>query len=292
MMDTQIRRVNLEDLYKLFFKKDLVQLSKPIPRTPTKKAPKAESVLTPISKSIYDSTSPRSKPYILMDLINDNEQIEKISSKAEELDLDYEEKMENNGLGFFMEDYISVYGKCPVCGEFSLKKYSHSNVPVVDLVCINSSYHLENNKCFLFQVKITLGNDYFNLNKQAIVVGSKVYGGPCHATKGTDDLTYKIIAPGYICIKLNKVENEIQVYTIDHRRSFVLVPNYHNDSNDFYYEYLDSLSRFGKNIITWDATMVDLHKISIIGIPPKIRLEYFNNEIIGNPYKNLIKLIN
>src|ERR1700722_1660201 len=104
--------------------------------------------------------------------------------------------MENNGLGFFMEKFVSVYGLCPVCSQPSRKKYSHSNVPV-DLVCTNIKNHLNNNKCFLFQT-----------------------------------------------------------YVIDFRNSFVLVPNYNNTDNAYYYQYLDYKSIYGKDIITWNEFMV------------------------------------
>lgn len=290
MMEISVPKITLDKLYDLFYTKALVKLSKPEPKTPTKARPEAGIVntLTPITQSIYNTLSPQSQRYLLVDIMEDNLEIERLASKAEGLDPDYEEKMENNGLGFFMEDYISMHCRCPVCGEPTLRKYSQSNVPVVDLVCINEAYHMKNNKCCLFQVKISLGNDYFNLGNKKIVVGSRVYGEQCHLVKGTNDIEHKFLVPGYICIKLNRVPNEIQMYTVEHSKSFVLIPNYQNTSNNFYYQYIDIRSRFGKNIITWNSSMVSLHKISTINIPTKIRVEYFDEIIIINPYKKLI----
>ena len=110
-METNIKTT--EDLYQLFFGKDLVNLSKKNSiRRPKSVVVGAKSVgnnnnntnntnnsprklLTPISKAIYNKTSPRSKPYILRDLVKDNEDIETLENLNDTLDPDYEEKMEN-----------------------------------------------------------------------------------------------------------------------------------------------------------------------------------------------------
>nr|AEX62565.1 hypothetical protein mv_R360 [Moumouvirus Monve] len=138
-----MNQIKLIDLYKLFFCKNIIE---------TTIIPNQQNIinhqtfnltLTPTSKKIYDATSPKSKPYILRDLLKNTETIENSESKIDLLDPDYQEKFQNNGLGFFMEDYICAYGKCPVCGQASLRKFSQSNVPVIDLVCINTNYHLK-----------------------------------------------------------------------------------------------------------------------------------------------------
>ncbi|XWV24692.1 hypothetical protein QJ856_gp1091 [Tupanvirus deep ocean] len=282
-------KVELHDLYQKFFGKNLVHLERYIPKTPTKKQiSKNNSVLTPISKSIYDTVSPRSKPYILQDLLANNKVIEETESKLDELDLDYQEKLENNGLGFFMENVISVYGLCPVCGQRTLRKYEQSNVPVVDLVCINHEYHLLNNKCFIFQIKISLTNNYFSLRGQNIVVGSKSYGEPAHIHKGTDDPINKLVVPGYICIKLNPHATNIQTYTIDHRNSFVLVPDYNNTSDDYYYNYRDFKSTYGKDIITWNGSMVSTLPLNRVLQITTISYEVFSEDVIENPYTILL----
>ena len=277
--------ISLKDLYKLFFGKKLVDLTRI--ETNTKQLPSSKQVtLTPVSKSIYDTTSPKSKPYILAAMMKNTDVIDAQMDIEEQLDPDYQEKMENNGLGFFMEDFVSVYCHCPVCGQSLLKKYSHSNVPVVDLVCINTAYH--KNKCFLFQVKISLTNDYFNLKTKKIIVGSKTYGEPAHHRKGTDSMNQKIVVPGYICIKLYRDKQEPQNYVIDHRNSFVLVPNYQNNSNKYYYHYLDEVGMYGKNMITWDETMVDTFPLNKITNISKIAYEVFLEKEIPNPYMFLI----
>ncbi len=161
------KNINIQNLYQIFFKKNLINISKYIEKSYI--VPMQPNVLlTPNSKAIYDSTSPRSKPYILLDMLKNNDSILYKEQVDSEIDEDYIEKMENNGLGFYMESFLSMYAYCPVCGLQTLKKYSHSNVPVVDLICVNYKYHLQNSECFLYQVKISLGNIYFNLNNNKI----------------------------------------------------------------------------------------------------------------------------
>ena len=284
-------KVNTKQLYELFFGKKLVNLSKLEPKTPTKAPRPVENILTPMSKKIYDATSPRSKQYVLEDMLADTKAIEEKELKEELSDPDYLEKMENNGLGFYMEKFVSVYGLCPVCGERTLRPYSQSNVPVVDLVCINKDFHLKNDACFIFQVKISLTNDYFSLAKQTISVGSIVYGEPAHMHKGTDHIKEKVVVPGYICIKLYSHATELQTYLVDYRNSFVLVPDYNNTNPDYYYKYIDVLNKYGKSIITWDQTMVDAIEFKNILTMPKIVHEYFSEEVIDNPYANLKKIL-
>lgn len=283
------KSLNYSDIEQLFFRKQLVELTKVLPKTPIKqKIKNSQFELTPSSKAILDSTSPRSKPYVLELLQKNSETIELKEKLDENTDPDYLEKMENNGLGFFMEDFISVYSKCPVCGKNTLKKYSHSNVPVVDLVCTNTDYHLKYNKCFLFQVKISLSTNYFNLRNQTIAVGSKTFGELAHLHTGTEPIKDKYIVPGYICIQLRLDKDEIQTYLIDHRNSFILVPDYDSNLTQLYYEYSEKKSIYGKDIIRWNSNMVHTIKLSEIIKPIKIRIEYFDEEIINNPYRNLV----
>lgn len=292
----------IPDLYKLFFSKGLINVTKipvPEPGTPPKKRkineldPVSRIILSfsPMASSIYNSTSPDSKPYILKDLLTDTAKINDAELRADMLDPDFQEKLENNGLGFFMENFISVYGNCPVCGKQTLRKFAHSNVPVIDLVCINTDYHLENNKCFIFQVKMSMTNNYFNLSNQSISVGSDVYGKPSHLHKGIDDITHKIIVPGYICIKLIPHPTEIQSYTVNHQNSFVLVPDYQNTSDKYFYKYLTKPNRYGKSMITWDTSMVKTMELKNILGTSKVNYEFFMEDELKNPYINLMSII-
>lgn len=284
--------LKIDDLFNIFLKKNLIQLSKVQPRTPTKNKVNvinSTNLLTPFSKSIYDAVSPNSKQYILQDMLTDNDLIQTNEKLEEESDPDFEEKMENNRLGFYMEDFISFYGLCPVCNQPTLHKYAHSNVPAIDFVCINYKFHLNTKTCFLFQMKISLNNNYFNLTNESIVVGSRTYGNVIHSVKGSDPLEDKMIVPGYICIKLYQQHSELQSYNVDYRNSFILIPDYTSKSTDFYYTYLKTKSIYGKNMITWNNSMVktlNLHKTIVD--PIIVRYEVFNQIEITNPYKQLI----
>lgn len=288
--------ITINDLYKLFFDKNLIKptLIEPSSPTKTKKIDINQYELSPSAIAIYESTSPKSKPYILEGLISDKKAIENMEFQAELSDPDYQDKMENNGLGFFMEDYISAHGFCPVCGGKTLCKYLRSNIPVVDLVCTNTDFHLQNDKCFMFQVKISVSNDYFNFDKKILMIGSKKFGIISHIHKGTDDITKKIVMPGYICIKLNKHPTKIQTYIIDQKISFVLVPDYQNNSNEYYYKYLDNstiYNRFNKNILTWNTNMINTFKLSHILPITTINYEYYSENEIKNPYSPLLSLL-
>ena len=48
-----------------------------------------------------------------------------------------------------------------VCNEKTLKKYNNPAIPVIDLICINDK-HIEKNECFLFQVKVSATDRYFD----------------------------------------------------------------------------------------------------------------------------------
>lgn len=287
-----ISKIKIADIYKLFFCKNLTAIK--INRSyKSKRTSDINNItLTPTTKLIYNATSPKSKSRILRDLRNNNAVIESIESKIDLLDPDYQEKFQNNGLGFFMEDYICAYAKCPVCGQPTLCKYSQSNVPVVDIVCTNSGYHLEKNNCFIFQLKISLTDNYFSKKNQILVVGSKNYGSISHIQSGHQPIQDKIIVPGYICIKLKQTESIVQEYMIDYSNSFILIPNYQNRSNDNYYEYLDISSMYGKNILSWNNNMVDITKLNNILTTTKIKHEVFEEEIFKNPYCDLINILN
>ncbi|AGF85140.1 hypothetical protein QJ854_gp642 [Moumouvirus goulette] len=285
-------QIKIVDLYKLFFCKKIVK-SIIIPNQQNIINPQVLNLtLTPTSRKIYEATSPKSKPYMLRDLLKNNEAIENSESKIDLSDPDYQEKFQNNGLGFFMEDYICAYGKCPVCGKTSLRKYSQSNVPVIDLVCVNTDYHLKNNKCFIFQIKISLTDNYFSLKNKILIVGSKNYGEKSHIHSGNEPIINKIIVPGYICVKLKKSDEINQEYIIDFKNSFSLVPNYQNKSTENYYEYLNILGAFGKNIITWNDSMVDTIKLDNIMDNNKIKYEVFQENELNNPYCDLMLLLN
>lgn len=280
--------IDLNSLYKLFFSKGISEISIDAPMTPPSKTSTIFQMFTPMSKIIYESVSPASQTRLIKEFQQNNIELANIEKKEEKLDPDYQEKMSNNGLGFYMEDFVSNYCMCPVCGQFMLRKYTHSNVPVVDIICTNSKYHLEKNECFIFQIKTSLSEYYFSEKNHSIVVGSKKYGEPAHIHTGSEDITTKIVMPGYFCIKLNRSIDQSQSYTIDSKNSFIIIPDYHNKTNDFYYQYTGKTNRFKKDIIQWNPLMFIRKKLSDITLVTNIEYEVFREDELKNPYSNLI----
>lgn len=284
---------DLNKIYSLFFQKKLVDLVRleigaEQLKTPKKRSAAAEPELTPISKKIYDIATPRSKPIVLQQLALNDAVIKGYENKENTDDPDYQEKLENNGLGFFMENIVSVYGRCPVCGESMLKKYAESNIPIVDLVCVNDKFHLKTGKCFLYQLKISLTNDYFSLPDGKIAVGSRIYGEPTHQVSGTADIHRKIVVPGYICIKLRTKDAINQIYDIDHRNSFVVIPDYTSNLDEYYYEYSETTNKYGKNIIKWNPAMTKIINLALVIDKNNISYEVFQENLINNPYADLV----
>lgn len=299
-MTRRIRPIEMRDLYNLFFGKKLVESVKcgtAVQRRiiVTNQILNSDPVtqLTPISKIIYSAASPRSRPALLSELTRDNLVIDKLELKAEYADTDYTEKMENNGLGFYMEDYVAHYCHCPVCGEKTLRKYADSRIPVVDLICTNHQYHKEHHACCIFQVKISVATNYFSLKNRSISVGSAAYGKLAHGVQTSSEISKKMVVPGYICISLNRDSQIVQSYKIDTRNSFVLIPDYEYDEDaETYYSY-GPTNYFGKDTITWNRDAVETMTLRSImsesQLQQSIELECFVAHDEINPYKEYVK---
>src|SRR3990172_4897969 len=113
---------------------------------------------TPFTKMILDAIRTDEREELKKEFEIDNKTIDALAELDVEKDPDYLEKMENNRLGFYMEDFVISHMGCPICGKKTLQKYSVPNMPTVDLVCTNRDGHLlfdeKQINCFLFQVKI------------------------------------------------------------------------------------------------------------------------------------------
>ncbi len=278
--------LTLGNVYKLFFTN---QIKNVIPLTPG--TPIYQHVdnreLTPMTKQIYDRLSDDEKVIFLRAIDEDNQYVAKLESQ----DPDYIDMYNNQQLGFYLENFISVYGHCPICKNKTLCKYASMNMPVVDLICTNTEAHFnkETNtvSCFLFQIKMKTNSNYFT--ESTITVGSKFSGYLSHTTKGNDDLQKKIITIGYICLKVDKL-NDHQ-YKINNQESYVLIPNYDNFENKYYYEYLNVKPIFrGKNTIKWNN---NVGKYDISSCLENYLFDtqnpYIDTDNINNPYsENLI----
>lgn len=220
---------------------------------------------SPLTKRILASLSPQSKIHMKKLIYTDNEQIEQ-TEQTEDNDDPYESN-QSQEWGRYIESVISVYGTCPVCNQQTLRPYANPNMPVVDLICLNK------HDCFLFQVKLSFNDSYFNLKEKFITVGSKSVGEQAHQDKK--------LCPGYICVRADRLsETEIKIIK---SKSFVLIPI----SNSF--TYVNKKSIYNKPMITWSDQTNKLNLKSVLD-RSRINFESFETQIIINPMINLNKL--
>lgn len=254
--------------------------------TPIKSTQHILPKLTPMSKLIYDAVSTPEREQLLKDLQMDDIAID--SSNEDINDDDYKEKWENSKLGFYMENWVAYHLICPVCKKHSLKKYYHTNIPVVDLICDNYNADEHNNilSCKLFQVKIQLGDTYFSKKYKFISIGSVNKGYNAHVISPAFLSNHKKIIIGYICLTLNELQPN-KMYKIDNNKSFVLLPNLQVDhTNQFYttqyYKYISSQTKFNKPTITWNDNLVQTLEISEIFKPRIIDSNTDNKNTVNN----------
>lgn len=256
-------------LYDLFFTKSISNTTLPekkpiqpqpiMPSTPVKSKKRTladyslnelEQLISPNGKKILKTVRKEEQLELARALVEDADLVEANEMEEYENDPDYKEKMENNGLGFYMENFIAFHGVCPVCGQKTLRKYSFSNMPVIDLICVNVPYHTVHGGCFLYQVKTSLNDMYFSRKSNRIMIGSKRFGYNSHAVKGTDSDIKKLLTIGYICLFMD-LQTDNTKYKINKLKSFVLIPDLQKKLDQYYYEYKGEF----------------MGKISLVGIP-------------------------
>ena len=257
--------VSIDELYKIFTESPIIDIRecrKRKSREPTiplhLEQKESKDVMTPTTKKLYEAFTPETQKRILEDFKKDDKIIDKEYEKEIKNDPDYIEKTENGELGFYMELFVAYFGTCPVCKANSLRCYSKSNIPVVDVICINKNTDLHNFYPRYFQIKIAV-NDSTYFTNDYITVGSKNYGFNCHEVD-IKNKNYDKIVIGYICIKLSYCE-ESNIYSVIRNKSFVLVPTF-NHSIGKYYRYLTESYFCGKNAITWNKRAVKKLDIS------------------------------
>jgi len=304
---------NYNDIYKIFFTSKLSKIVPPVQQTkqkrtkydetsfqsPTKTTIKMTPItsVTPMTKAILDTQTPISREKMYKAIIEDDKERQIIEMKEEEKDTDYEEEVLASELGFYMEDYVSNYILCPVCHKNTLLKFTKNNIPVIDLICINKDEHIVNDKykCFIFQLKTSISGKYFNKETHFLTIGSKKYGYICHNVKGNDIINKKIIVPGYICLKVDKNENN--EYNINMSKSFSIVPKYDINNDSFYFTYANEINEYTrgklykKNYINWTNDMFIENNIQFIDnkyekINKYIAFDYVDDD---NIYRNMFK---
>lgn len=299
-MDNKENYLPRELLRRLFYETDIKNVTRstqppPPPQTPQRQTPHGstkrsrvplgEANMTPISKMIASTVTPGPKrARFIRDIQRDDLELQKQEVLQDYDDPDYQEKLEQGGIGILMENFLVHYGHCPICGQQTLRKYGPVTMPVVDLVCSNVGAH--QNSCRLWQVKVSAGTGYFNVENSMITVGSKAKGYNAHQVLGTDGLQDKLLVPGYICISLHRVNENM--YRIVDNESFVLIPQVDVNATKFYYRYTGQSPRFPKkSIITWDQQMVNKLPIARIVTQRLVdtRDYYLESAFHPNPYQ-------
>lgn len=219
---------------------DLTESTKP------NKKSKLDSILSPNSEKIIKFLSPNSKICMRKQLFKDNNIIDLHNDNK--CDLNYLNQLREQEWGKIMEYVICAHGHCPSC-KSKLLLIQNPNFPVVDLKCEGCP--------IWYQVKVSIGSSaYFSRRQKNISVGSVRYGFVLHTTicQPTD----KIIL-GYICINLNIVK---EIAKINHRKSFILIPDNTKSNGQSPYQYNDGTSYFGKHSITWNSDIVQEYEIT------------------------------
>jgi hypothetical protein len=208
--------------------------------------------MTPTTRLIVDFNSPRHRERLIDSIKrNDDKIISNTLEKLELDDVDYEEYEDNSDMklvGIKMEFHIAMTFPCPTCFKKTLVKYASPNMPLIDLVCLNNSFHNKNNSCRFWQVK-TKRNESNYFGNKYIKPGIEKYALVAHdiTTKSIN----KDILIGYICI----VVSNVNVNKILLSKSYVLIPNFNlteTDADIRYYTYYNLPQR----MITWNPDTV------------------------------------
>ncbi len=228
---------------------------------------KKQKILTPSSELIgFDGLSPLSKKIVLAESVSrrqgliyailaDDKKIDAITRKLDTMDDDYSFILPSE-VGNYMELWICANLRCPGCRVGKLFKYISSNMPVIDVRCVNPEHNLLQHGPIFFQIKSTekhshlFGRKYFtrvpikDYPSGYIKVGSKRFGIYSHSITPVDSVDDKYISIGYICITYKYLTNR-RFVSIDLHNSFVVLPNlaFHSRtrSNSYYYQYIPNL---------------------------------------------------
>ncbi len=253
IQDTPIDKINNEDILEQEPSSYPTQIplytpqpiSEDLFKTPVKHSSTIDYPLTTISRALYNGISPINKAHYL-DLLRRDDQVIRRTIRDVE-DTPYNE-IDGSEMGVYIESWVCANLFCPGCQEYTLYKYSHPNMPVVDVACVNPSHVLSHGPRY-YQIKATQNtgpNKYFTRTPIShsptgyIKVGSKRYGKFSHEVLVTDE-SDKDLVVGYICISYTQ-KGDMRI-TINPDESFILIPNLIARQNPqathhAYYKYL------------------------------------------------------
>lgn len=241
----EIPFVDLQKLKILFTQTPIVDLQL-IKEEEIPKPTEFINAFTPETAKIYEYLPAIERDEFLKQVQKDNEIINRIDNQ---MDVEYNPLYLSPD---YLENLVSFFFKCPGCGKVSLKKYLPKNMPVIDVVCINTLH--PSNRTRFFQIKTTENgkkfkdSEYFSKSDRYIHVGSQIYGFNAHKVSSIDDKEYLI---GYICINYTLVGDRIR---INKSKSFYLNPNIGEINREtIFYEYIEE-NKISFNIIPSEIT--------------------------------------
>ena len=247
-LDAPIYKINNEEPIQL-----PITLHTPLPisedlfKTPVKRPPPIDYSFTTQSRALYNFISPDKQDDYLKLLKQDDAIIERMNIDIKDTPFN---QIDGSEMGVYIESWICSNFFCPGCEQYTLYKYSHPNMPVVDVACVNPEHILSHGPRY-YQIKATGnrsgGMPYFTRRPILysptgyIKVGSKRYGKFSHEVLVTDSNEDKELVVGYICISYT--DNGNMKITINPDESFILIPNLislikSEARHNAYYKYL------------------------------------------------------
>lgn len=282
-MAAAAEHAGFHELSHLFFNMKLVDVvdyvppPPPPPPPPTiysdmlRVQPRVDYAASP-GKLILEHIDESEKLLLLADFKDDDKILEMLDSHLDKDDPDFIHKRKNGNIGFFMEDFIVKNGKCPICDTRTLRKHIIHNMPAVDLLCINED-HPTINCSRLFQVKTSIGNNYFKPNN--IPVGSRYFGQFVHSL--TPKHHHNNISLNYICIDLFRTGEFSYEITAN---SYILLPQLDSVINEPFYAYIDPAH------ISFNTSNVSKKNFSSLLSSPIVNRTPFSYEILDNPFSD------
>ncbi len=234
-------------------------------KTPARSSTKETYPFTTLSRELYNAISPDNQDHFL-EVLRQDDII--IRSKFNIEDKPFNE-IDGSEMGVYIESWLCANLFCPGCGDKTLYKYSHPNMPVIDVACVNKAHVLEHGPRY-YQIKATQNiGDYKYFTRQPIPlsptgyikVGSKRYGKFSHQALVTND-DDKDLVIGYICI-IFKQEGNMKI-TINPDESFILIPDLtlstKVDESGAYYKYLYTNKSV---VVCYNPNYVNLYPLNI-----------------------------
>jgi hypothetical protein len=227
------------------------------PKTPAHAGIAAKyPMLTPFSKALIDNTTPAKRQRMISDIRRDDERLQQLEEEINLNDPLYT-YTSSTEVGSTIESWICLNMKCPGCNLKYFRKYLNTNMPVIDIVCLNPNHVIQIHGPKFYQIKASeynstfFGKKYFTRNpiinypSGYIKVGSIDKGQHSHNIKPSDSLDNKYISIAYICVCYKYKRNNNRLINIVLDKSYCVIPNLSyspiSQLENYYYKYITNI---------------------------------------------------